>query len=469
MKTKNKKISRGDVEILYHSKVITDYTDIKDQLKNIKALKMFSRRGVRSNHEIKLQNEQFNIFDEIIDQARREYIYVSGTTLSNKVTCDLCLTGIHNNHVIQNRYNKKKFGIGQECLKSYTNTDAVKSMKADMYERTRLKKREMLYGLVPQLLMLTEYEESLKKLPLHIPVYLQEPLIKSRKRIKEIEEKILSLKSADSNTLAEGLNHQIEQFKSYVDSIEEYNRNEKHNLLAVTHSMYASVNYTSNEKEKEKIQAMLSQGFITLESIQYINDSAFRTKVIKKLTPTFKKVEVEIFPSKSINGVIIKIMRFDDLKNVEFIMHFSDFMKKYGQYVFMNKVPNVKKEIQYENLITKCSVGRKQEKILLLEKINKLLAEKDCPIVMHRCVIQNDWLIFKNTQLNDHFYKLGVDDFISNYQYLIFTDYLPKTFVSVIGKGYLDERRLTILFDQSDRKERMDIHTFDTKYYSTIK
>ncbi len=298
MKTKNKKISRGDVEILYHSKVITDYTDIKDRLKNIKALKMFSRRGVRNNHEIKLQNEQFNIFDEIIDQARGEYIYLSGSTLSNKVTCDLCLTGIHNNHVIQNRYNKKKFGIGQECLKSYTNTDAVKSMKADMYERTRLKKREMLYGLVPQLLTLTEYEESLKKLPLHIPVHLQEPLVKSRKRIKEIEEKILKLKSADSNALAEELNHQIEQFKSYVHSIEEYNRTEKYNFLAVTHSMYASVNYTSNEKEKEKIQTMLNQGFITLESIQYINDSAFRTKVIKKLTPTFKKVEVEIFPSK---------------------------------------------------------------------------------------------------------------------------------------------------------------------------
>jgi len=463
LKTKNKKISRGDVEILYHSKVITDYTDIKDQLKSIKSLEMFSKRGVRNTHEIKLQNEQFSIFDEIIKQARGEYIYVSGTTLSNKVTCDLCLTGIHNNHVIQNRYNKKKFGIGQECLKSYTNTDAVKSMKADMYERTRLKKTERLYELVPQLLTLTEYEERLKKLPLHIPVYLEEPLIKSRKRIKEIEEKILNLKSTVSNTFVEELNHQIEQFKSYVRAIEEYNRNEKHNLLAVTHSMYASINYTSNEKEKEKIKTILNQGYITLESIQYINDSSFRTKVIKKLTPTFRKVDVEILPSKNINGVIIKIMRFDDLKNIEFIMHFSDFMKKYGQYVFMNKVPNVKKHIQYENLITKCSVDRKQEKILILEKINKLLVEKDCPIIMHRCVIQNDWLIFKNMRLNNHFYKFGVNDFISSYQYLIFTDHLPKTFVSVIGRGYLDERRLTILFDQSDRKERMDIHTFDTK------
>lgn len=461
MKTKNKKISRGDVEILYHSKVITDYADIKDQLKNIKALKMFSKRGVRNNHEIKLQNEQFNIFNEIINQARGEYIYVSGTTLPNKVTCDLCLTGIHNNHVIKNRYNKKQFGIGQECLKAYTNTDVVKSMKADMYEKDRLKKREILYGLVPKLLTLTEYEESLKKLPLHTPVHLQEPLIKSRKRIKEIEEKILNLKSVDSNALAKELNHQIEQFKSYVYSIEEYNRNEKHNLLAVTHSIYASITYIGNEKEKERIQLMLNQGYITLESLPYINDSSFRTKIIKKLTPTFKKIGVEISPSKNINGVTIKIIRFDDLKNVEFIMPFSDFMKKYGQYVFMKKVPNVKKEIQYERLITKCSVVRKQEKILILEKINKLLSGKDCPIVMHQCVIQNDWLIFKNTQLDNHFYKIGVNDFILDYQYLIFTDHLPKTFVSVMGKGYLDEKRLTILFDQSDSKERMDIHTFD--------
>ena len=291
----------------------------------------FDRQAVIALTNGKMKDE---LMQKIIGEWYGKDCYIAP---GEKIPCQICHTPNKKIHFIKNKHNNSELNVGSECIKQFPEIENFKEMQRNIYEREKLRKRELRGAEFAQLEVddpefVSKARKKFNNINIALPYILYNDLERILYDLNFIKTNYIQ-QGGNYNEISNKYNKLKMEFTAlWNQAVEHYQRYRKNKLVCKKYM----ANWLKENHYEIWEKVLKNSGLFTVDTLKYAYESSYVKEHLTFFSKQLKDDEVRIIDIAG-NSIRFVIQTDKYRKPVYFTISNKIFMKNIGCYCLANK------------------------------------------------------------------------------------------------------------------------------------